>query len=71
VFLASRPDLVEQVLVTDANHTKHFGGAGSTTDNQPRNDCFWHNADILNAPTTVRFGGNADSDQPPLTNHDL
>ena len=29
--------------------------------------CLWHNADMLNALTNVRFWGQADSDQPLLT----
>jgi hypothetical protein len=32
---------------------------------------FWHIADMLNAPTNVRFWGKADIDQPLSTNLDL
>jgi len=37
----------------------------------PANVRFWHKADLLNALMNVGFWGQADIDQPLLTNRDL
>jgi hypothetical protein len=41
------------------------------TGSEKPNVRYWHKADMLNALANVRFWGQADSDQPLLTDLDL